>query len=265
MIPHAFRYHRPSSLAEAEKLLGGDAQLLAGGQSLIPAMKTRLAVPAQLVDISGLKELAYIRIEANFLAIGANSTHHQVAQCADVKRTIPALASLAEMIGDPAVRYRGTLGGSLANNDPAADYPAAALALSAIIKTNRRTIAADDFFTGMFATALQSGEIITEARFAIPERAAYAKFRNPASRYALAGVFVAKSKAGVRVAVTGAGAGVFRQGDMERALEKNFSPTALEAIKIDDSELNSDLHASAEYRAHLIGVMARRAVEGCLA
>ncbi len=265
MIPYAFTYHRAKSVAEAERLLGGEAQLLAGGQSLIPAMKTRLAAPPALVDISGLRELAFIRSEGDDLVIGANATHFQVASNAEVKRLLPALAYLAGMIGDPAVRYRGTLGGSLANNDPAADYPAAALALAARIKTNRRQIDADDFFTGLFATALEPGEIILEARFALPQRAGYAKFRNPASRYALAGVFVAQGKKGVRVVATGAGACVFRLSQMERALEKNFGPAALASIGVDDGALNSDIHASAEYRAHLVGVMARRAVESALA
>jgi aerobic carbon-monoxide dehydrogenase medium subunit len=265
VIPYPFTYNRAKSVAEAERLLDGEAQLLAGGQSLIPAMKTRLAAPSALVDISGLKELAFIRVESDSLVIGANATHFQVAGSAEAKRVLPALAQLAGMIGDPAVRYRGTLGGSLANNDPAADYPAAALALAATIKTNRRQIAADDFFTGLFATALEPGEIILEARFTLPQRAAYAKFRNPASRYALAGVFVAQARTGVRVAATGAGACVFRLEQMERALEKNFSPAALAGITVDAGALNSDIHASAEYRAHLVGVMARRAVESALA
>jgi carbon-monoxide dehydrogenase medium subunit len=224
-------------------------------------MKMRLANPPELIDISGLKELSFVRADAQTLTIGAGTKHHDVAVSADVMTTVPALAKLAGDIGDPAVRYMGTLGGSLANNDPAADYPAAALALNASIKTTRRTIAADDFFTGMFATALEDGEIITEVAFPIPERAAYAKFDNPASRYALAGVFVAKSRSGVRVAVTGAGSSVFRVPEMEAALTKSFSADAIKGITVDADGLNSDIHASAEYRAHLVGVMAARAVK----
>jgi len=265
MIPYAFEYKKAASLKEAESLLTGEARLLAGGQSLIPAMKTRLSAPPALIDISGLKELSFIRAEADGVTIGANTTHFNVANSPDVQRLIPALAELAGTIGDPAVRYRGTLGGSLANNDPAADYPAAALALEAVIVTTNRQIAAEDFFQGLFATALEDGEIITEARFARPERAAYMKFRNPASRYALAGVFVAQFANHVRVAVTGAGAGVFRHREMENALARDFSPRAIAGITVDAEGLNSDIHASAEYRAHLVGVMAGRAVEKAIA
>jgi carbon-monoxide dehydrogenase medium subunit len=228
-------------------------------------MKMRLASPPELIDISGLKELSFVRVEGLALVIGAGTKHHDVAVSAEVMRTIPALALLAEGIGDPAVRHLGTLGGSLANNDPAADYPTAALALGATVKTTRRSIAADDFFVGMFATALEDGEIITEVSFPIPERAAYAKFDNPASRYALAGVFVAKNKSGVRVAVTGAGSSVFRLPAMETALAKSFTPHAIKDIKVDDDGLNSDIHASAEYRAHLVSVMAARAVKAAAA
>jgi aerobic carbon-monoxide dehydrogenase medium subunit len=263
MIPYAFAYHRAASLEDAEALLAKspDAKLLAGGQTLIAAMKMRLAQPSDLIDISTLAELSFIRAQDGAIVIGAATKHHAVADSADVRRAIPALAALAQSIGDPAVRHMGTLGGSLANNDPAADYPAAALALDATIKTNRRSIAADDFFTGMFSTALDDSEIVTEAAFPVPERAGYAKFRNPASRYAMAGVFVAKTKSGVRVAVTGAGACVFRVPEMEAALTKRFAPDAIAGIAVDPSELNSDLHGSAEYRAHLVSVMAQRAVE----
>lgn len=264
MIPYPFRYHRARSLAEAQALLRGEARLLAGGHSLIPAMKTRLAAPSDLIDISGLKELAFVRAEPGAVLIGANTSHYQVATSPEIARAIPALKHLAEMIGDPAVRYRGTLGGSLANNDPAGDYPAAALALDATIHTDRRAIPAGEFFTGLFSTALEQSEIITQVRFPIPERAAYAKFRNPASRYALAGVFVAKDATRVRVAVTGAASCVFRAREMEDALHRDFSPAAIADIAIDASELNSDIHASADYRAHLVGVMARRAVEASL-
>jgi carbon-monoxide dehydrogenase medium subunit len=266
MIPYAFDYRRASSLAEAEALLAQspDAKLLAGGQTLIAAMKMRLAQPSQLIDISALKELDFIRASADTITIGAAAKHFAVATSADVNRLIPALAQLAESIGDPAVRHMGTLGGSLANNDPAADYPAAALGLGAVIKTNRRAIAAEDFFTGMFSTALDDGEIVTEVAFPVPERAGYAKFPNPASRYAMAGVFVAKTKTGVRVAVTGAGSCVFRVPDMETALTRNFTPEAVADIAVGVDGMNSDIHGSAEYRAHLVTVMAKRAVAAAL-
>ena len=262
MIPYSFSYRRAASLKDAEALLAGsaDAKLLAGGQTLIAAMKMRLAQPSELIDISGLKELAFIRVSESAIVIGAAAKHFEVATSADVVRAIPVLAELACSIGDPAVRHMGTLGGSLANNDPAADYPAALLALNATVKTNRRSIHADAFFTGMFSTALEDSEIITEVSFPIPERAGYAKFPNPASRYAMAGVFVAKTGAGVRVAVTGAGACVFRAHEMEAALSKSFTPDALAGIEVDPGELNSDIHGSAEYRANLVSVMAKRAV-----
>jgi len=260
MIPYPFTYHRPKSLAEAAKLFHGDAKFLAGGQTLIPAMKMRLANPSALIDISGLKELSFVRAGGDAVVIGAGTKHFDVANSAEVKRAIPALADTAEQIGDPAVRHMGTLGGSLANNDPAADYPAAVLALGATIKTTKRSIAADDFFTGMFSTALDDGEIITEVSFPVPERAAYAKFPNPASRYAMAGVFVAKTKHGVRVAVTGAAPCVFRVKEMEAALAKNFAPDAVAKIAVAADGMNSDIHATAEYRAHLVTVMAGRAV-----
>lgn len=267
MIPYAFNYRRASSLKDAEALLAAspDAKLLAGGQTLIAAMKMRLAQPSDLIDISGLAELAFIRAAPGAIVIGAGAKHCEVANSPEAKRSIPALAALAESIGDPAVRHMGTLGGSLANNDPAADYPAAALALDATIGTSRRSIAADDFFTGLFSTALEDGEIVTEAAFKVPERAAYAKFRNPASHYAMAGVFVARFADRVRVAVTGAGPCVFRVPGMEAALAKSFSPEAIATIAIDPGELSSDLHGSAEYRANLVSVMARRAVEAALA
>jgi len=262
MITYPFKYKRAKSVADAEALLKGspDAKLLAGGQTLIAAMKMRLANPSDLIDISGLRELSYIRVANDAVVIGAGTTHFEVATSTDVTRTIPALAYLASIIGDPAVRHKGTLGGSVANNDPAADYPAAVLALGATIKTSRRSIAAGEFFTGMFTTALQDGEIVTEVSFPIPQKASYKKFPNPASRYAMAGVFVAKTKSGVRVAVTGAGPCVFRVPEMETALNKNFSPDAISGIAIDADGLNSDIHGSAEYRAHLVGVMAKRAV-----
>jgi carbon-monoxide dehydrogenase medium subunit len=262
MITYPFKYKRAKSVAEAEALLKGspDAKLLAGGQTLIAAMKMRLASPSDLIDISALRELSYIRVANDAVAIGAGTTHFEVATSTDVTRTIPALAYLASIIGDPAVRHKGTLGGSVANNDPAADYPAAVLGLGATIKTSRRSITSDEFFTGMFSTALQEGEIVTEVSFPVPQKASYKKFPNPASRYAMAGVFVARTKSGVRVAVTGAGPCVFRVPEMEAALTKSFSPDAISGIAIGADGLNSDIHGSAEYRAHLVGVMAKRAV-----
>ena len=260
MIPYAFKYHRANSIAEAQGLLKGDARLLAGGQTLVSAMKLRLAAPSDLIDISRLKELSFIRREGDALVIGAGTTHHDVATSAAAKAAIPALRAMAGMIGDPAVRAKGTLGGSIANNDPAADYPAGVVAVGAKVKTTAREIAAEDFFTGMFSTVLEENEIVTQVTFPIPERAAYEKFRNPASRFALTGVFVAKTKSGPRVAVIGAGSNVFRVPAMEQALAKSFTADAIKGIAVDAADLNSDIHASAEYRAHLVGVMAQRAV-----
>jgi carbon-monoxide dehydrogenase medium subunit len=257
-----FAYQRPTAIADAVRLLGDDleAKPLAGGHTLIPVLKQRLNKPSVVVDLARLG-LAGISVSASELTIGAMTTHAVVAASPEVNQAIPALAHLASMIGDVAVRSRGTIGGSVANNDPAACYPSAVLALAATIKTDRRDIAADDFFQGMFATALEPGEIITEVRFPIPEKAAYAKFRNPASRYPIVGVFVAKGPNGVRVAVTGAGqSGVFRHTAFEAALTQSWSADALAGIATPAGDLNSDMHASAPYRAHLIGVMARRAV-----
>lgn len=258
---YQFQYFRPKSLDEARKLFenNGDAKFLAGGQTLLPTMKQRLAQPTALIDLGAIA-MSGIKVVGGVVVIGAGTKHNDVATSAEVKQTIPALSALASHIGDPAVRHMGTLGGSIANNDPAADYPAAVLGLGATVKTTSRSINADDFFTGMFETALEEGEIITEVSFPVPEKAAYMKFPNPASRYAMVGVFVAKTKAGVRVAVTGAGAGVFRQSAMEAALAKSFTPDAVANIKVDPSGLNSDLHGTAEYRAHLVTVMAKRAV-----
>ncbi|MBI3512485.1 MAG: xanthine dehydrogenase family protein subunit M [Proteobacteria bacterium] len=260
-----FEYSRAKSVADAAKAASGDAEakLLAGGMTLIPTLKQRLAKPTALIDLNGIADLAGIKRDGNNLVIGAMTRHAEVARSKDVKAVIPALAHLAEMIGDPAVRNRGTIGGSIANHDPAADYPAGVLGLNATVITNKRQIKADDFFTGMFATALQDGEIITAVSFPKPDKAGYMKFKNPASRYAIVGVFVAKTGNDVRVAVTGAGAGVFRAKDLESALTKSFLPTAVEGIKIAADGLNSDIHASAEYRAHLITVMAKRAVVAC--
>jgi carbon-monoxide dehydrogenase medium subunit len=244
------------------KLLAADpeAKALAGGMTYIPVLKQRLAKPTVIVDLAKVG-LTGIKVGANSVTIGAMTTHATVTKSAELNAKIPGLAALAGMIGDEAVLHRGTIGGSIANNDPAADYPAAALALGATIKTNKRSIKADDFFTGMFSTALEQDELITEVEFPVPEKAGYEKFRNPASRYAIVGIFVAKFPAGVRVAVTGAGqGGVFRQTAMEQALSANFSPDAVAGIKTPADGMNGDIHASAEYRAHLVGVIAKRAV-----
>jgi carbon-monoxide dehydrogenase medium subunit len=257
---HNFSYQRPTSLAEAAKLLSGEAKLLAGGMTLLPTLKQRLAQPSALVDLGAVAELKGIKSEGGGLTIGAMTTHAEVAHSAEVKRTIPALAVLADGIGDPQVRNRGTIGGSISNADPAADYPAGLVGLGATVITNKRKIAADDFFKGLFETALGDGEIVTAVSFPKPDKAGYAKFPNPASRYAMVGVFVAKTGGGVRVAVTGAGPSVFRVPEMEKALAGNFSADAVKSIKVASKNLNSDLHGSAEYRAHLVSVMAARAV-----
>ena len=260
---YEFAYHRPGSVSEAARLAGDHAEgkLLAGGQTLLPTMKQRLAGPSDIIDLSRIDDLRGISVQDGVVTIKALTRHATVATSAEVKAAIPALAELAGMIGDPAVRNKGTIGGSVANNDPAADYPSACLALGATITTNKRAIKADDFFQGMFETALEEGEIITSISFPVPEKANYQKFRNPASRYALVGVFVAKTGGDVRVAVTGAGSnGVFRVADFEAALEANFAPAALDGHSVPASGLNSDIHADAEYRAHLITVMAKRAV-----
>jgi len=257
-----FSYQKPASLADVAKILQGDpeAKALAGGMTYIPVLKQRLAKPTVVVDLARLG-LTGVKVGANSVTIGAMTTHAKVAESAELKAKLPGLAALAGMIGDEAVRHRGTIGGSLANNDPAADYPAAVLALGATIKTDRRSIKADDFFQGMFTTALEQGEIITAVEFPVPEKSGYEKFRNPASRYAIVGVYVAKTAGGVRVAVTGAGQnGVFRQTAMEQALSANFSPDAIAKIVTPADGMNGDIHASAEYRAHLVGVIAKRAV-----
>lgn len=258
-----FAYHRPKSVADAVALLKGneEARPMSGGMTLIPTLKQRLARPSDVVDLGGLKELAGIKVEGDTVVIGGMTKHGDVAKSADVKKVIPALADLAGHIGDPQVRNRGTMGGSVANNDPAADYPAAVVALNATVITNTGKHAADSFFKGLFETALGEGEIITAISFPKAEKAAYMKFPNPASRYAMVGVFVAKTAGGVRVAVTGAGPSVFRVKAMEEALSKNFSSDAIKDIKVPADGLNSDIHGSADYRAHLVGVMARRAVD----
>jgi carbon-monoxide dehydrogenase medium subunit len=250
-------------LKEVDSALKGasEPKLLAGGMTLIPTLKQRLASPDKLVDLGGIGELRGIKVSGDTVTIGAMTPHATVAASKEIAKAIPALAHLADGIGDPQVRNRGTIGGSISNNDPAADYPAAVVGLGATVETNKRKIPADSFFKGLFETALEDGELITSISFPKVEKAAYMKFPNPASRYAMVGVFVAKSKDGVRVAVTGAGPSVFRVKAMEDALAKNFSSAAIKDIKIPASGLNSDIHASADYRAHLVGVMARRAVD----
>ncbi len=258
-----FSYHRAQSVADASSKLkaADDGKLVAGGMTLIPTLKQRLAQPSDLVDLAELKDLVGIKADGSSVTIGAMTTHGAVAASKDVQSAIPALAHLANEIGDPQVRHRGTIGGSIANNDPAADYPAGCVGLGAVIVTSKREIPADDFFRGLFETALEEDEIITAVRFPKAKRAGYMKFPNPASRYALVGVFVAETGSGVRVAVTGAGQdGVFRVKAMEDALAKSFTPDAVASISVPSDDLNSDIHASAEYRAHLITVMAKRAV-----
>ena len=264
---YQFTYHRPESLAKAAELLSGgtDAKLLAGGHTLLPTMKQRLAAPADLIDLNTIPGLNGIAVEGDEVVIGAMARHAQVAGSSLVAQAIPALAELASLIGDPAVRHRGTIGGSIANNDPAADYPAASLALGATIVTNRRSVAAADFFVGLFETALEEGEIVTQIRFPKVDKAAWQKFRNPASRYAIVGVFVAKKGDEVRVAVTGSGAeGVFRETQFEQALAADFRPEAIRDLQVDEGKLNSDIHADRPYRAHLINVLTRRAVAAIL-
>lgn len=256
-----FSYQKPTSVAQATGAAKGDAKFLAGGQSLLAAMKLRLAEPPTLVDLAGIAELTGLKVEGNAITIGAMVKHADVAASPDVKAKIPALAALASMIGDRQVRNRGTLGGSIANNDPSADYPAAVLGLGATVNTSSRKIAADDYFKGLYDTALQPGEMIVSVTFPVPAKAAYQKFRNAASRFALVGVFVAQTPGGVRVAVTGAGqSGVFRAKTIEEALGKSWSADAAKAVKVDASRLIGDIHASAEYRAHLVSVLAGRAV-----
>jgi len=257
-------YHRASSVDEAAALFkkGSDAKYLAGGHTLLPVMKQRLAQPSDVIDLARIPALVGVSVTADALVIKAATTYYDIMSSAETKKAIPALVHLTSVLGDPAVRYRGTIGGSIANNDPAADYPAAVVALDATVKTNKRSIRADDFFTGLFSTALEDGEIITEIAFPIPAKAAYAKMRHPASRFALTGVFVAKTKSGeVRVAATGASQnGVMRVPAIEKALKANWSPAALDAVTIAPDGLIADIHGSADYRANLVKVMAQRAV-----
>jgi carbon-monoxide dehydrogenase medium subunit len=259
---YEFNVHKPGSVADAVSLLKGaaDGKFLAGGQTLIPTLKQRLASPSDVIDLAGIGELEGISDEGDAVKVGAMTTHAEVASSELVRSQISALADLAGLIGDPQVRNCGTIGGSIANADPAADYPAAIVGLNATVHTNQRTIAADDFFTGMFETALNEDEIVTAVSFPKPSKAAYQKFPNPASRYAIVGVMVAETGGELRVAVTGAGPSVFRVADAESALASNFSADAIGNLAVGSADLSSDIHASADYRAHLIGVMARRAV-----
>jgi carbon-monoxide dehydrogenase medium subunit len=260
-----FEFHRPQSIADAVALLRANeaAKLLAGGQSLLPVMKLDLAQPSDLVSLAGIGGLQDIRSEGGALVIGARVTHHEVSASPEVRQRIPGLADLAGGIGDAQIRNRGTIGGSLAHADPAADYPAAVLALGATIVTDRREIPADDYFTGLFSSALEPDEIITAVRFPVPECAAYAKFPHPASKYAVVGVMVAKTGGGVRVAVTGAGSKVFRVPAMESALAASFTPEAAGSVAVDPAGLRSGGESSPEYLAHLVTVMAKRAVQAC--
>ncbi len=259
---YAFDYQRPNALAEAAKLFGDgeDASYIAGGQTIIPTLKQRLRRPSVVIDLGAIPEMQGITVSAATVTIGAMTCHADVAASADVRRAIPALAALAALIGDPQVRNRGTLGGSIANNDPAADYPAALVGLGATVHTSQRQIGAEEFFTGMFETALQPGELVVKVVFPVPKRAAYKKLCNPASRYAVVGVMVAETASGIRVAVTGAGPSVFRVPAMEAALTTSFAADAIKRIAVPAADLNGDMHATPEYRAHLIGVMAARAV-----
>jgi aerobic carbon-monoxide dehydrogenase medium subunit len=262
----SFAFHRPDSLYEMSALLSAvtDSMPLAGGMTLLPTIKQRLAAPAALIDLSKIPLLSGISVSDDVLTVGAMTRHVDVAESDLVRGKIPLLASLAAGIGDPAVRNRGTIGGSVANNDPSADYPAAVLALDAIVVTDHREIAADAFFKGLFETALEPGEIVTSLRFPIPSAGGYAKFKSPASRYAVVGVCITKRGGKVRVAVTGAGPGVFRVASMEAALKASFTPSAVAAIKVPSKNLTSDIHADSEYRAHLVTVMAKKAVAAAL-
>jgi len=258
-----FNFKSPSNTKEATKLATGRATYLAGGMSLIPAMKLRLAAYSDLINIKKIKSLSGIKVSSKSLKIGATTTHAEVSSSKEVGKSISSLALLADGIGDPQVRNRGTIGGSIANNDPAADYPSACLALNAIIHTSKRKIPADKFFKGIFETDLKKGELIESVEFEVPEKSSYAKFPNPASRYAIVGVYVAKLKKEVRVAITGVESCVFRCKKLEDALTSNFSTSAIDSVNISSKGFNDDIHASAEYRAHIIKVMAKKAVSSC--
>ena len=258
-----FNFYSAKNVKEAIKLAKGKSAFLAGGMTTLPAVKLGLASYSDIIDIKRIKELSGIKLSSKSLKIGATTKHVEVAESKQIQKTISSLSDLADGIGDPQVRNRGTIGGSIANNDPAADYPAACLALNAIIHTSGKKIEAQKFFKGMFETALKKGELIQTVEFEIPERSCYMKFPNPASRYALVGVYVAKFSKGVNVAITGAQSVAYRDSEIEKALNSNFSPSALSSININSSDLNSDIHASSEYRANLIVTLAKRAVAGC--
>jgi len=259
----SFNYKSATNTKDAAKLVSGRSTFLAGGMSLLPAIKLRLAGYSDLIDIKKIKSLSGIKVSSKSIKIGATTTHAEVASSKEISKSISSLSILADGIGDPQVRNRGTIGGSIANNDPAADYPSACLALNATIHTNKRKITADKFFKGMFETDLKKGELIEAIEFEVPEKSGYAKYPNPASRYAVVGVYVSKTKKEVRVAITGAGSCVFRSKELETALNNNFSSSAVDNINISDKGLNTDIHASSEYRAHLIKVMAKKAVSSC--
>ena len=259
----SFNFKTATNIKEAIKLFSPRSTFLAGGMTLLPAIKLRLAAYSDLINIKKIKGLSSIKVSSKFLKIGSATTHSTVASSKEVKKSIPSLAILAEGIGDPQVRNRGTIGGSIANNDPAADYPSACLALNATIHTNKRKINADKFFKGMFETDLKKGELIEAVEFEVPEKSSYAKYPNPASRYAIVGVYVAKLKKEVRVAITGAASCVFRSKELELALSSNFSNSSIENVTISSNGFNEDIHASAEYRAHMTKVMAKKAVSTC--
>ena len=258
-----FNFKTPVNVKEAAKLISGRATFLAGGMTLLPAIKLRLAAYSDLVNIKKIKSLSGIKISSKSIKIGSTTTHATVATSKEVIKSIPSLALLADGIGDPQVRNRGTIGGSIANNDPAADYPSACLALNSIIHTNKRKIAADKFFKGMFETDLKKGELIEAIEFEVPEKSGYAKFPNPASRYAIVGVYIAKLKKEVRVSITGAATCVFRSKELENALSSNFASSSIDNTSVSSEEFNSDIHASAEYRAHIVKVMAKKALSMC--
>ena len=259
----SFNFKSATNSKDAVKMITNRATFLAGGMSLLPALKLRLAAYSDLINIKRIKSLSGIKVSSKSLKIGSTTKHAEVAASKEVKKSIPSLADLADGIGDPQVRNRGTIGGSIANNDPAADYPSACLALNATIHTNKRKIQADKFFKGMFETDLKKGELIEAVEFEVPEKSCYSKYPNPASRYAIVGVYVAKFKNEVRVAITGAANSVYRSKELENALSSNFSPSAVNNINISSKGLNSDIHASADYRSHIIKVMTRRSVSSC--
>ncbi len=258
-----FNYHSAKDVKEASKLASSNSAFLAGGMTTIPSMKLGLASYKDIIDIKRIKKLSGIKVSGKTVTIGATTKHSEVAKSKEVKKAIPSLAALAEGIGDPQVRNRGTIGGSIANNDPAADYPSACIALNATIHTNNRKIDADKFFRGMFETSLKSSEIIEAIEFNIPQKSSYQKLPNPASRYAIVGVYVAKHKTGINVGVTGAKSCVYNDKDLAGALSSNFSSSAIDSVKVSESGMNSDIHASAEYRASMVKAFAKKAVEAC--